>query len=83
MTPGEGNAVEQEDRDLLIRLDQKMDDVRESMGKIEKNDGAQWKKIDEHTEKLAAHAGSLHWLTWGFRLIIGSIIAAVVWVFKH
>ena len=70
----------QDERDLLIRLDQKMDDVRSDVAEIKRSQNIQWEKMNETAEKTTANSSSIHWLTWAVRSIVGAIIVGTVGV---
>lgn len=57
-----------EERDVLIRLDTKMEYVKQGVDELKTSDKAQWRKIDQNSS-------SSKWLTWGFRFLLASIIS--------
>lgn len=68
--------MEQQDRDLLIRLDLKVDQINQNVADLKSSQDAQWKIIDEHGNRLATHDENLRsinkLLWWLIMLLFGS-----------
>ena len=82
---GQDPSVNHEERDLIITIGVKMDNVVHSVSAMEKtmqdlskSDNAQWRKIDRHGE-------ALQWLTKGFWTILGGsgFIGFIIWAMRQ
>ena len=65
--------MEQPDRDLLIRLDTKVDEINQKVTDLKSSQNAQWAIIDSHTSKLATHdenLRSLNKILWWVLMIL-------------
>lgn len=74
------------DRDILIEVRSDMKHVREKMDDFQKSEDKQWTQLDEHGREIEGQKREINTLVWGFRVVIGGIIAGILGIFfavKH
>ena len=67
-----------EDHDLLVRIDQKVGEIKEDVSALRASDIKQWDKIDRHGQDIAGQKSDINHLTWAVRAVVGAVIATVI-----